>query len=100
MLSNVYFYMPNENLERCEKQKHARTVCIRVSLSGLLVQTFGLDDIFPQKICDFPSELQIVLEGQLICDRILFQCIISNLLSECFTKALEGQATFRKQGHT
>jgi hypothetical protein len=61
-----------KNLERCEKQKPARTVCIRVFLSGLLVQTFCLDDIFPQKICDFPSELQIILEGLLICNRILF----------------------------
>lgn len=54
------------------KQKPELTVCIRVLLSGLHEQTFCLDDIFPQKIGDFPSELQIVLEGLLICDRILF----------------------------
>jgi hypothetical protein len=80
------------------KQKPARTVCIRVFLSGLLVQTFCLDDISPQKICDFPSELQIILEGLLICDRILFQCILSNLLSKCFTKALEGESDIPQTG--
>ena len=54
------------------KQKPARTVRIRVLLSGLHVQTFCLDDIFPQKIRDFPSELQIILESHLIYDRMLF----------------------------
>lgn len=72
VFSNVYFYTPNENLERCEDQKPARTVRIRGFLSRFLVQTFCLDDIFPQEIGDFPSELQIILEGLLVCDRILF----------------------------
>ncbi len=81
-----------------KKQKPARTVCICVLLSELHVQTFCLDDIFSQKICDIPSELQIFLEGLLICDRILYQCIFSNLLSKCFTKALKGENDIPQTG--
>lgn len=70
-----------------QKQNAARTVCLRVFLSGLHSQTFCLDDILPQKIRDFSSELQVILKNLLICDRALFECVFSNLLSECFTKA-------------
>jgi hypothetical protein len=38
----------------------------------LHLQTFCLGDIFPQKIRDLPSELQVGLEDLLICDRVLF----------------------------
>ena len=52
----------------------------------LHLQTFCLDDVFPQKICDFMPKLQVVLENLLTRDRILFQCILSDLLSKCFMK--------------
>jgi hypothetical protein len=72
VFSNAYFYTLNKKPRAMRKQKPARTVRIRVLLSGLHVQTFCLDDIFPQKIRDFPSELQIILESHLIYDRMLF----------------------------
>jgi hypothetical protein len=69
------------------KRQNPRTVCVRVFLSGLHLQAFCLDDVFLQKVRNFPSELQVILESLLICDRVLFY-VFPNLLSECFTKGV------------
>jgi hypothetical protein len=64
----------------------ARTVRFRV-LSGYLLQPLRLNYIFPEEICDFSTNIQVVTKDIFVVNGTLLQCIFSNFLSERYTAA-------------
>ena len=69
-----------------KERPFARTVRF-CTLSVCLLQPRPLDNVFPEKICDFSTSIQLVTKGFFVVDGTLLQCIFSDFLSERYTAA-------------